>query len=1486
MAEEDLGEIFDKIDTGVYVISNYKIEYANNQLLEIIGYSLDDIQGKNCVFFAAKEEKNRLQKIKSENERVGTYAKEIDFWISTKNGTRKFVRNRFFPILDGDKLNKFLVMMDDITKEKQKEVKVVASEFKKSKFLDYLTEHIIFYDTDMKIIWSNKIASDLLGQSPEEIIGEVCYNLWYQKDQPCENCPVIKARDTGEEHIAEVNTPDNKIWFVRGYPVYGDDGNLLGVAELASDITETKQTSKELQESEERFKQIFDNANDAIFVVKRSVDGTFEEIVEANLVAVERYGYSREEFMKMKPEDFNVSGENESPEFVQELMEMKELTFERVHKTKDGRELIVEINSHLFPLGEDLVTLTVLRDITERKRDQEELIESEEKFRQIFQNVDEAIFMLPLTPGNRMGKYIEVNEIACQWTGYSREELLDMTPLDLKSPEGTVGDSDFGKALLKHNKVNFEGNIFHKDGSSIPVEYNSNMFLMNEERFLLTTARDLREKKKAEEQLTRSEERFRQIFNNTSDAIFLTYLDENNSVSKFIEVNDIALRWLGFTKEELQNMYSVDITAPEEKEFNSTYTHKIIEKGHATFETILFTNDRKRIPVEINSLIFELQSQKVILSMARDITERKKAQRDLMESEEKYRKLVETIPAAIVRSDSSGNITFVNERAAILHGYESEDQLLGKNTYELISYEDSFTAQHVQMKTIEDGFIHDIEYSILRKDGTTIPGEFHAASIKDKEGSVLGFIGVEIDITERKKAEEALKESEEKFRQIFQNAKDAIFIHKINEHNEIGDLLEINETACQWLGLTREEILEFVKGESNGYFDLKFSLEISEDIFQSGTKTFETSIENSVGDIRPVEFSSHLFTMRDEQVLLSIARDITERQIAELSIKKSEERYRTLIETSPDAIILIDLEGRISFANNQTASMYEYDEIEDMIGLTTVDFIAREDLETVNNKLKLILSEGRLQNTQFMSLKKDGSRFPIEISASLITDEDGKPSAIMAVIGDIEERKKAETALKESEEKFRQTFDQSNDGILLHDLRGNIIDVNLRVKEMLGYSKTEFLQLTIMQLHPITEQEISREAFETVEEKGSVNFETKFRRKDGSIFPADVSSSMFEIGGVQVIQGIVRDITDRKEAEKELIEREEQYRQIFNNTNDAIFLTHPNDEFTSTTPCIEVNDVACTLLGYERDELLKLKSSQITAPEDREVLTANIQRILKEGMVTFENTLLTKDGTRIPTEISSHVFELRGVRVVLSVARDITERKDAERELMESEERYRKLFHEANDIIAILSIPRDGTIGTIVEANDPTLEMTKYTREDIVGLSLLDLVKDLTQEEIADYFSEIMEKYIVRFEREFIRKDGTVFPVEITATPFTLQEELTVLVTARDITERKRNRELRKQAYDQIAQNIEDFAELVDRIRNPLMSVMGYAELSETMHSSVIIEEAKKIEEITQKISESYLETEEVRKILRSEIDSIEDIEVVSSLDEEIEKEE
>ena len=144
--------------------------------------------------------------------------------------------------------------------------------------------------------------------------------------------------------------------------------------------------------------------------------------------------------------------------------------------------------------------------------------------------------------------------------------------------------------------------------------------------------------------------------------------------------------------------------------------------------------------------------------------------------------------------------------------------------------------------------------------------------------------------------------------------------------------------------------------------------------------------------------------------------------------------------------------------------------------------------------------------------------------------------------------------------------------------------------------------------------------------------------------------------------------------------------------------------------------------------------------------------------------------------------------------------------------------------------------------------------------------KDLTPEQITIYFQELWDKKYITFERDLVKKNGEFIPIEINATPFTLQQELTVLITARDITERRRDEALKIMAYTQIEQNIEDFADLVDRISNPLMSLMGYAELAESMHSDIMLDEAKKIEEITKKISDSYLETEQFRKILRDHL--------------------
>ncbi|MCG3216204.1 MAG: PAS domain S-box protein [Candidatus Heimdallarchaeota archaeon] len=1343
MISEHIGKLFNQIQVGISIIQDDNIIYANDELLSILGYSLEEIENKSFIHFSAKDEVDRLNRIKNEVEKLGISPKTIEFWIVSKDGKRKYIRNRYHPLKDEE--NKSLVVIQDISEDKKKETKVLASEFKKSRFLDYLTEQVIFYDTNLRIIWTNKSASDSLGMTSDQTIGEICHKVWYQKDTPCPDCPVIKARDTGQEQMSEVTTPDNRIWHVRGYPVYSDDDTLIGVAELASEFTEQRKSEIMLEESEEKYRLLFHNSNDIVAVVV--------------------------------------------------------------------------------------------------------LLEEE-----------------------KQGKFLEVNDVACEKTGYSREEALEMKPTEvIEGLTEEILQSYYGDIRKKEFRTS-EKFLVTKTGERIPVEIKASFFRLHNQPCVLVSARDIAERKTAEKELKESEEKYRHIFQNTVDAIFIHKVLEDGTFGNFVEMNDLALQWTGYTREELLNFTSTDISQRTIQSDSRDLAQELISDGKATFESLLKTKDEKYIPVEINSHLFDLRGEKVVLSIARDITE-------------------------------------------------------------------------------------------------------------------------------RKIAEEELIESEDKFRQIFHNAKDAFFIHKITKSGELGELIEINETACQWLGHSRDQLLDLLPPRMDETDKIKYSLDISDDLITADKTTFERIIENPAGDQIPVEFSSHLITLKGEEVLLSIARDITERKKAEIAITESEEKYRTLIETSPDAIIMINLDGRLSFANNQAAIMYGYDSVDDMIGLTMIDFVTREDLEYVDGIRKKVVNEDSIIKISVASLKRDGSRFPVQITSSLIHDNEENPIAIMGVIEDITERTKSETALKESEEKFRQAFDMSNDGIILHDLKGNILDVNLRIKEQIGYSKTEFLSLTIQQLHPVTELEASKEAFDKVQRDGSVQFETQFRRKDGSLFPADVSSSVFDIGGIRVIQGVVRDITERKKAEEELIEREEKFRQLFHNVNDAIFLTEINEELEVTENFIEVNDVACQILGYSKEELLDKKSVDITALEEKEANSGITTDIIRTGSKTFETILVTKDGIFIPVEVSSHVFTLKDRRVVLSVSRDISERKKAEKEIQESEERYRKvvetspdgivvtdlegniivtnqqaaelygldeaekmlgintfeliapehrelaaenlqktltegklssveytflrkdgvaypgelsaslivdkdnnpfsfvgvirditerkkaeeelreneekyrlLFHNANDIIAVISVPRDGSIGKFLDVNDLSIEKLGYSRQEFLEMDLSDLIKDLTAEEVTEYFQELIEKKFITFERVLVKKDGGYIPVEINATPFTLHQELTVLITARDTTVRQRDEELKKQAYSQIEKNIEDFAILVDGIRNPLMSIIGYAELVETTHSGTMIEEAKKIEEITKKISDSYLETEQFRKILRDHLLTEEDV--------------
>lgn len=1081
-----MGGILDKANIGITFLIDNKIKFVNEKFLHLTDYSEEEIIEKSFIFLSTNEEKERLRNIEIKLSEQEIHPKIIEFWIETKNGVRKYIRNNYYASEDSKQMEGFLVLTHDLTKEKSKEVKVLASEFKKSRFLDFLSEQIIFYDTDLRIIWTNKAASDSVGEIPESMVGEICYELWYQSDTPCSNCPVLKAKETRQEQSAEVVTPDDKVWNIRGYPVYGEDGTLIGMAELASDITESKQKMKDLAKSEERFKQIFHNTNDGIFVVTRDTEGKFIKIIEANEIASRMYGYTREEFFEMKPADFNITGEEETLEFINNLLEEKRLTFERNHRTKDGNLILVEISAHLFTLGEDTVSIAIIRDITEKKKADEELIDREEKFRQIFQNSSDAIFIHSLSSDGKPGNFIEVNDIGCEWTGYSREVLLKISPPELVF-ENAAHDDDISKKLQSMGFLTYDGFIQNKDGYLRNVEYNSSMFVLKGERVILTTARD--------------------------------------------------------------------------------------------------------------------------------ITERLISQQEMKESEERFRKLFETIPDALIAADLNGDITYANYQAAKLYGVESIDKLMNENTFQFIAQEDLMRAQNGFKAILTSGYVRNKQFHIVDKDGSRTPVETNASVILDSEGNPNGFIAVVRDISEKLKAEKSIQDSEEKFRQIFHSGNDAIFIHKLTRDGKLGNFIEVNSVASAWTGYDREKLLTMKPADIKWPGLVNHTKNIGKELLSTGSTTFEGTIVHKNGSSKPVEFSSQLFLLKDQVVILSVARDITE-------------------------------------------------------------------------------------------------------------------------------RKKSQKEIEESEEKFRQIFHKANDAFFL----------------------------------------------------------TKLIKED------------------------------------------------------------------ETSKFIEVNDIACIWLEYTKEEILELRSIDITAPEQKDANKEIIREIYDKGYGTFETVLLGKNDKRIPVEISSHIFELWDEEVVLTIARNITDRRRAEKEIQESEERYRQVFHNSGDIIAIVSVPRDRSIGNLLEFNELACRKLEYSREDLIGLGLDEIVKDLTEEDITKYFKEIMEKKSVKFERKLVTKSGESFPVEINAAPFLLKGEITVLLTARDITERVKDEELMKQAFAQIDQNIEDFDILVDKIRNPLTGIVGYSELSDSLHTSIIVEEAMKIDEIIKQISENWIASEKFREILRKHL--------------------
>jgi len=467
--------------------------------------------------------------------------------------------------------------------------------------------------------------------------------------------------------------------------------------------------------------------------------------------------------------------------------------------------------------------------------------------------------------------------------GYSAEEVIGknisiLAPPSLKSEiNQLIKKIKDGKRVFHYDTIRID-----KDAKQVDVSITMSPIFDNSGNLvgISTIARDITKQKKSEIALKESEEKFHEVFNNANDMIGLNLIKDDGLPGKFIEVNEIGIERLGYSRDEFLNMTPADIVAPEKRSEMPQNALKLSEKGHANFEIIHQTKDGKKIPVEINNHIFQLNGKKVALAISRDITERKQTEEVLENSERKYKKIFNNIQDVFFQTDTEGNITEISPSIERYSGYKPEE-LIGKPVETV--YSNPEERNNFLKEFEEKGELVDYELKLKTKNEDLIDSSINAQLLLNLKNKPIGIEGTLRDITERKKAEKALKNSERMYRNIFENVQDIFYQTDLK-----GNIIEISPSIERYSGYKPEELIN--KPVETFYLNPEDRTYLIKEIEKKGeVADYEIILKAKDNNLLYVSTNAHLLfdSSKNPIGIEGSLRDITERKNIEIQLKNS-----------------------------------------------------------------------------------------------------------------------------------------------------------------------------------------------------------------------------------------------------------------------------------------------------------------------------------------------------------------------------------------------------------------------------------------------------------------------------------------------------------------------------------------------------------------------------------------------------------------------
>lgn len=756
----------------------------------------------------------------------------------------------------------------------------------------------------------------------------------------------------------------------------------------------------------------------------------------------------------------------------------------------------------------------VFREAGKRKQSEQALAESEELFRLTLSSISDAVFV-----SDAAGAFTFICPNVHILFGYSQSEVAGM-----KNIRRLLGKNIFDADELKRRGEipNIERTIVDKAGCEHAILLTVKQISIKGGT-VLYTCHDVTDRKRAEDQLRESERIYRDMINGMNDTIWVIDFD-----TTILDVNNAATTVLGYSRQELLSMKITDIDVNLTPDQVQGLASSMPRDKIQVFETSHGTKDGKKIPVEVSSSLVSYTGRTVILSIARDITERKQAEEKLRESESRYHQILDSMLEGCQIIGPDWRYLYLNQSAAI-HGRRPAKELIGRTMMEAYPGIETTSLFQILTECMERRLAKRFENLFAYPDGSL--GWFELSVQPAEEGLFI----LSWDITERKQAEQQRARLAERLNLATRASQIGIWDWDIQKN-----ILVWDEQMYALYGLQPGEFGGAYEAWLNGVHpdDRESSNLVSARAVRGeGDYDTEFRVVWPDGTVHWLKAAGQVF--RDEQGtpvrMVGVNYDITPRKRAEEELQESEFRYRELFDNINSGVAVYEVmdQGRdfIFKEFNRAGEMIDHDRRERLIGKSVFEMrpgIEEFGLLEVFRRVWRTGQPAHHPISQYKDNRLTGwyDNYVYRIS--------GKE--IVAVFEDVTERKRAEQALKLSEEKFRAIFDKANDGIFLADIETRkFFMCNATCARMLGYSQQEFLNLGIADIHPAEDLPAIFEQFELFSKgEEGIRGDIRFRQKNDHVFYADLNPTLITIAGKEYLLIVFRDTTERRKAEEEL----------------------------------------------------------------------------------------------------------------------------------------------------------------------------------------------------------------------------------------------------------------------------------------------------------------------------------------------------------------